>query len=206
MNCARTRRFLPLCAGGDLSPWKSRLVRRHLVSCADCRRELEAYRTALRMVAAAVREAPAADWTPDEWRAVLGRIVEERPAKRGPAVAAAGRTPKWIPAFTAGAALFVVFAVGLLIKDAPLTPARNGPERMPGESILQERGSKEGLLGLAKPGIASQPSASRRGGPTAAAPASPAQDVISMTLVSPDTGLQVVWVFNRNFDWKGDAD
>lgn len=30
------------------------------------------------------------------------------------------------------------------------------------------------------------------------------QDVLSVTLVSPDTGLQVVWVFNRNFDLKGE--
>ena len=29
------------------------------------------------------------------------------------------------------------------------------------------------------------------------------QDVVSVTLVSPDTGFQVVWVFNRNFDLKG---
>jgi len=31
-----------------------------------------------------------------------------------------------------------------------------------------------------------------------------AQDVVSVTLVSPDTGLQVVWVFNKNFDLKGE--
>lgn len=31
-----------------------------------------------------------------------------------------------------------------------------------------------------------------------------AQDVLSVTLVSPDTGLQVVWVFNKNFDLKGE--
>jgi predicted anti-sigma-YlaC factor YlaD len=30
------------------------------------------------------------------------------------------------------------------------------------------------------------------------------QDVVSVTLVSPDTGLQVVWVFNKNFDLKGE--
>jgi len=36
----------------------------------------------------------------------------------------------------------------------------------------------------------------------ASAPA--AQDVVSVTLVSPDTGLQVVWVFNKNFDLKGE--
>jgi len=30
------------------------------------------------------------------------------------------------------------------------------------------------------------------------------QDVVAVTLVSPETGLQVVWFFNRNFEWKGD--
>jgi anti-sigma factor RsiW len=30
------------------------------------------------------------------------------------------------------------------------------------------------------------------------------QDVLTMTMVSPDTGLQVVWILDKNFDWKGD--
>ncbi len=30
------------------------------------------------------------------------------------------------------------------------------------------------------------------------------QDKLTMTIVSPDTGLQVVWILDRNFDWKGD--
>lgn len=204
MNCSRTGRLLPLFAGGDLHERSARRVREHLAACASCRAELEAYRTALKMVTAAVREATAADWTPSEWRTVLDRIVGERPAMRGPAVAAAARTPKWIPACAAGAAVFLVVAVGLLIRESPLTPAGNRPEPMFGAATPQGRESGKSLLGLAEQGIASQPSASRRGGPAAAAPASPAQDVISMTLVSPDTGLQVVWVFNRNFDWKGE--
>ncbi len=37
------------------------------------------------------------------------------------------------------------------------------------------------------------------GAPPAAGP-----DVVSMTMVSQETGLKVVWFFNRNFDWKGD--
>lgn len=37
------------------------------------------------------------------------------------------------------------------------------------------------------------------GAPPAAGP-----DVVSVTMVSHETGLQVVWFFNRNFDWKGD--
>jgi hypothetical protein len=30
------------------------------------------------------------------------------------------------------------------------------------------------------------------------------QDKLTMTIVSPDTGLQVVWILDKNFDWKGD--
>jgi hypothetical protein len=30
------------------------------------------------------------------------------------------------------------------------------------------------------------------------------QDRLTMTLVSPETGLQIVWILDKNFDWKGD--
>jgi hypothetical protein len=32
------------------------------------------------------------------------------------------------------------------------------------------------------------------------------QDKLAITLVSPETGLQVVWFLDRNFDWKGDQE
>jgi hypothetical protein len=32
----------------------------------------------------------------------------------------------------------------------------------------------------------------------------PGPDVVSVTMVSQETGLQVVWFFNKNFEWKGD--
>ncbi len=38
----------------------------------------------------------------------------------------------------------------------------------------------------------------------AAAQAPPRQDRMSVTMVSPDSGLQVVWILDRNFEWKGD--
>jgi anti-sigma factor RsiW len=30
------------------------------------------------------------------------------------------------------------------------------------------------------------------------------QDTLTMTMVSPETGLQIVWILDKNFDWKGD--
>jgi hypothetical protein len=205
MNCRQTRRLLPLFAGGDLTGRKARRGRKHLEACADCRRELEAYRTALRVVADAVREAPAGDWTPGEWRAVMDRVAKEKPEPREQSAAAPAKAPKWVPAVASGAAIVLMVAVGLLLKDSPVKPAGIQARTVLGERTPRPRESGEGLLGLAAPDMASQPSGSKTGGPTAAAPNSSKQDVLTMTLVSPDTGLQVVWVFNKDFDWKGDS-
>lgn len=32
------------------------------------------------------------------------------------------------------------------------------------------------------------------------------QDQVAITMVSPDSGLQVVWILDKNFDWKGDQE
>jgi anti-sigma factor RsiW len=41
------------------------------------------------------------------------------------------------------------------------------------------------------------------GGPLLAA-GTGEQDRLTMTLVSPETGLQIVWTLDKNFEWKGD--
>jgi anti-sigma factor RsiW len=39
---------------------------------------------------------------------------------------------------------------------------------------------------------------------TGAAVATGEQDRLTMTMVSPETGLQIVWILDKNFDWQGD--
>jgi hypothetical protein len=39
--------------------------------------------------------------------------------------------------------------------------------------------------------------------PVEAAAGPPDQDVVSMTMVSPETGLQIVWFFDKKFDYEG---
>jgi anti-sigma factor RsiW len=45
-----------------------------------------------------------------------------------------------------------------------------------------------------------------RGSQTTNASAASRQDKLAITLVSPETGLQVVWFLDKNFDWKGDQE
>jgi len=42
--------------------------------------------------------------------------------------------------------------------------------------------------------------------PPGLADAGRAQDVVSLTMVSPETGLQIVWFLDKNFDYKGEQE
>jgi hypothetical protein len=78
---------VPLLAGDDLPGLERRLAERHLIGCADCRRELEALRGAMGVLhAAAGREpvgaaAPRAD-APALWPALERQIRESRRPSR----------------------------------------------------------------------------------------------------------------------------
>lgn len=43
-------------------------------------------------------------------------------------------------------------------------------------------------------------------GPTAFAASRIPQDKVAITMVSPETGLQVVWILDKNFDYKGEQE
>ena len=68
-------------------------------------------------------------------------------------------------------------------------------------------GALFGLSALAL--LVRQPPSETRGPGLAGGPggtAAGAQDVVSMTVVSQETGLQIVWFFDRNFDYKGERE
>ena len=47
---------------------------------------------------------------------------------------------------------------------------------------------------------------SRNAGRAAVRSEAARQDKVAITMVSPETGLQVVWFLDKNFDWKGDRE
>jgi anti-sigma factor RsiW len=177
MNCRRAKRLMPLYAGSDLSARRMRSVGAHLDSCPACRRELEEYRRALGSVRSAARAEAAPDWSDGEWRAVVARAVED--GRGGREKRAAVRRPVLGPkwAVAAGAAAALVVAAVMLLWQN--TGMQTGP-------AAASRAAGERGLGLA-------------GAP-------PAQDVVSVTFVSQETGLQVVWFFHKDFEWKGDQE
>jgi len=58
------------------------------------------------------------------------------------------------------------------------------------------------LLGRRWPGLSGERPTAFVGSGTSSREKSAGQDVLSMTIVSQETGLKIVWFFNRNFEWK----
>ena len=62
------------------------------------------------------------------------------------------------------------------------------------------------VLGLLFRGPSSRLQTMRAAGEKPVAAEAGEQDRLTMTLVSPESGLQVVWIFDKNFNWKGDQE
>lgn len=177
MTCSKAKKPMALYAGGDLSERRKRAVGAHLDSCPACRRELEEYRRALAQIKAAAGAEVPPDWSAGEWRALMTRVMGEATERRKELAGRFKSVPRVRWAVASGAAAALVLAAVMLLQ--------NGSGFRPGSAATA-------------PGAA-EPMAGVLGDPSA-------QDVVSVTLVSQETGLQVVWFFNRNFEWKGDRE
>jgi len=206
MTCSRARKWIALHAGGDLHSRRARRLETHLRKCAGCRAELEEHKSILDAVRGiAGRET--LDWSETEWKSLMAQTTRKRPeAVRLPPLAA---FPK--RAWAYGSAVLLLAGISVLILRALFSPPAPLPvsEKMPPTPLPPSRPLPGWTAASAAPArdlpfrIPSEQKAIARTA-MAARPADgkPAQDVLSLTLVSQETGLRVHWTFNRNFEWE----
>ena len=131
-----------------------------------------------------------------EFRAVLARVRAAAGAEGG---------PEWSEADWRGL-MARVAAEARSPREA--AGRRRAPAHLPRWAPASVLGAVIGLAVLAtlvKDGRIGGRPGSSVAGPVAAG-ADRKQDVISVTMVSPESGLQVVWFLDKNFDWKGDKE
>jgi hypothetical protein len=213
MTCAKIRRDLPLLAGGDLPARRERKLLAHIDRCPGCRGELEELRSAISRIKVAAREESVGDWTAAEWKVLMARITAEKPGKKRPAF---GLRPRW--AMASGVAAVILLAVlAFLLKDSifksqgtvpgqgPLVAKKQEPKSPPAKLVPTKPTDEKGKpVPVVQPEYLAKNAGQAPASKKAPVKAGPGQDVISVTMVSQETGLQVVWFFNRNFEWKGD--
>ncbi len=103
MGCESVRELLPLFAGGELEAGERLAAEAHLGYCAECARELDAYRVALAGLARSREEEPPSG----TWQALAQGVHRALfPAKRD-------RRPLLVLARSCAAALLLGLVVGL---------------------------------------------------------------------------------------------
>ncbi|MBN2207326.1 MAG: zf-HC2 domain-containing protein [Candidatus Aminicenantes bacterium] len=229
MTCRSVRKLLPLAAGGDISESKAGGVAAHLEACAACRAELEAYRSALAQ-ARGLDGAAGTAWKETDWSRAVRRATAQgagRTAARPKLVL----RPALIA--VAGVILLAAVALVLVLSRQPLRPRevlragtpeapreapaaveqepRLAPTPAPQRPTASERDSTRKpdltILTAKKVEPSRAPVERALTGAAVAPPAPPApvQGVVSATFISQETGLKIVWFFDRNFDWKGEG-
>ncbi len=227
MTCRKARKAIPLLARGDIGRRRAEKVLAHIAFCESCRRELEAYRSSIERARSAGSVGEIKGWSEAEWHALMARITAgEAPRK----TAAFGLPPQW--AIISGVAAGVLLiGLAVLFKDAvfkgrgqgagpgqtPIMAKTPATKANPAQGVAPALAAQKPAA--ASPGQTSEASRERTtGGPGSEkaagsgtekvvkprAASALSQDVVSVTLVSQETGLQVVWFFDKNFEWKGD--
>jgi len=170
MNCRYVQKWLPLFVGGGLGPGKTAAVERHLKTCAECREERILDQESLTR-AKRWLDGERVDWSETDWRRVVRRAVDRAADRTSPSPLAPWPYKKSL-AWGLMAASFLVLAF-LFIRPSGLSR----------------------LTGLEPARLAEM-----RREPLWAHEQTPAQDVVSMILVTPDSGITIVWFLNKNFD------
>ncbi len=217
MKCGRAGRHIPLLAGGDLSPRKTARLIKHIEACPSCLRELEDIRAARDRIKISAREAPVEDWSDGEWKSLMARITSQRPDRRPLGI---GRSLRWLPASGLAAvlvltALIILSKSGLLRKEET-TPAtayelvqKEKPalstDRVPVPENTEPPSQQETPpVNPSKAVLARKATVLPEIETVPSVPLSHSQEVVTVTYVSQETGLQIVWFLDKNFEWKGD--
>ncbi len=224
MTCRKVRKLLPLAAGGDLPEAKSRKVAHHLKSCPACRAELEAYKFVLdRARELDLGGETGRSWDEAAWAKAVRKAVKQEGA---PAAVRSKLVLRPVVVAVVGAVLIVAAALLIVnirhsLRSREVLEARTEevkhdvpaevehklePSPVPdSQTTVNPNKKKEPEAPILAAGrIKPSPAPIDRALTGAAAPAPPAQDIVSATFVSQETGLKIVWFFDRNFDWKGE--
>jgi len=177
------------------------------------REETEAALIKIREIA---KSEPGPDWSESEWKKVMAAAVAQKfEGKR--AKPRLGLKPALAYGF---ASAIILVIVGLILRNTILkhkagpfgpSPAfvhKSSPGHQPSPTEPSEKNKDMEIRPEDRPITVARAEKPRmpktRSKEPAAAGTEGSQDVVSVTLVSQDTGLKVLWFLDRNFEWKGE--
>lgn len=218
MRCKSVKNKLPLYVSADLSHRAKEKIEAHLRSCPDCRLELKSLEEALRRIKEAdlAESQKIASWDEESWpgiREEIGRTKVNRLAQPGLTYR---RQKRYALGLATAAGIFLIGILMYLVinraaEKPPITNAANQDVVMP-EIETQPARTKAEVNQLQKEaGVQTKPAGlSSRESKTAASDLSyrktseQLEERIEMAFILPESGIQVIWILDRNFNLEGE--
>lgn len=172
MNCKKARSLLPLLVGGDLSSKKTKALKKHLQSCPGCQQELRSYDLSLKRVKEWLKKDQVL-WKEADWIKAMEKF-KEQPEKLKTFLSRPFASWPFKAVWTYALIAAVTFVLIIFVAKSWL-----------GKKNI-EMAANQNLPSSEKVEKSLQPASF--------------QDIISMRLVSKETGLKIIWVFNKNFE------
>lgn len=221
MNCRKARKKIPLSVRDDLSHSKLQRLNAHLEECSACQKEWQEYREILLKIKALAQREETRNWEEAEWKRLIKKITSEKmeekqiPLRLSPKLALAS-----------GILFLILFGgVTLFIRNFFITPKEPAPlkplqteimakkeelqiskkeEKIKTQTAIPQQTLEKPIPLLSLMSQRQKPVVSQTRPTQAVSPAQKetGQDVLSMTFVSQETGLRIVWFFNKNFEWE----
>jgi len=210
MKCKKSRELLPLILGNELPERKIEKVRRHIENCENCKREFLEYKSVLKKIKDIGRDEKV-DWEEKEWKILIDKITSQNIERKSSIL-----IPLEKPAFLAWTLVLLVSFALIFVGRNFINKREIGIER---KNVVVSKLEKEEIRSSKKEEIAILEEknpfkpvvkakqrkiiAKTKGQPEKMEKKmEPEQKIISMTIVSRDTGLKIVWFFNKNFEWE----
>lgn len=206
MRCEKAKKQMALLSGNELSGKKANRLARHFEVCSDCRKEYEEFKAALAGLKTIARQEEQ-DWEESEWKRTIARATDRdmwpqsRPFFAKPKIA-------WAYGFL----ILLVLGAGMLIfRNIMKRPSPDLSSESLSPTTLESRRNLKIDETAAARSLQDRLFLAESTSPKSARikPSAPklseekaSQDILSVTLVSQQTGLRVYWTFDRNFDWK----
>jgi hypothetical protein len=223
MNCRQARKLMPLYAGSDLRPHLEKKLKAHLASCSQCQQELDSLKMALASFKEMAQKKEL-QWPDLCWANLMEQIKQEK-IKSVPFFVANRRLAL---AFSLMILLFGIILINLpreKWKWFPLssvtqqkmkeTPAKEISPAFEEKAIAEKKEApllfKDKSLSseipapgkIKKKEAASFAASLKEKEKLSGAIPAEAPDKITINLFLPETGIQVIWILHKDFDWQG---
>lgn len=210
MNCKKVIKYLPLLLGNEISERKGEKLKKHIEKCENCKKEFLEYQMVLKSLR---KIEEGIDWEEKEWKILMNRVLSQNIREEISILTFLKKPAIQVLAFILLISFALIFVRRDFINNQEIHMEKNNlpiaklerkdvelPEVRKVEIMEKGKGFSEPKVETVQKEMMAEKEEMVLKEEIKKEESE--QTLISMTIVLKETGLKIVWFFNKNFEWK----